>query len=184
MKGSLQTQMLDGSAVSLYLPPQRISISATPLPCLYIAGQEQPTQSELLLGQIMQLLEPQIRRGILPSFAAVSVSPLQWDAAYSPWPAMLGERSFSGKSRHLLFLFTYPGAALSESTLRMLRCTGTHRFHRLFSGRRGSSLCLFCPPFFRALCQRLRLSVVSCMDSLSAKNISTGTSRQNLSFAR
>ena len=107
MKGSLQTQMLDGSAVSLYLPPQRISISANPLPCLYIAGQEQPAQSELLLEQIMQLLEPQLRRGILPPFAAVSVSPLQWDAAYSPWPAMLGERSFSGKAdAYFSFLHT------------------------------------------------------------------------------
>ena len=55
----------------------------------------------------MQLLEPQLRRGILPPFAAVSVSPLQWDVAYSPWPAMLGERSFSGKAdAYFSFLHT------------------------------------------------------------------------------
>ena len=96
MQGNIHTQTIDGAAVHLYLPPQ--TEWSDPLPCLYVAGQEQPAQSKQQLLQIMQILEPQLCRNALPPFALASVSPAQWDAAYSPWPAAMGERSFSGKA--------------------------------------------------------------------------------------
>ena len=55
MQGNIHTLTIDGAAVHLYLPPQ--TEWSDPLPCLYIAGQEQPAQSKQQLLQIMQILE-------------------------------------------------------------------------------------------------------------------------------
>ena len=95
MKGSILTHLLYNTSVTVYRSP---GCTAQHSHCIFLAGESSVTANESLLECIAALLEPSIAKENLPSFLIVSPAVKDWDAAYSPWPASIGDRHFDGQA--------------------------------------------------------------------------------------
>ena len=95
MKGSILTHLLYNTSVTVYRSP---GYTAQHSHCIFLAGESSVTANESLLERIAALLEPSIAKENLPSFLIVSPAVKDWDAAYSPWPASIGDRHFDGQA--------------------------------------------------------------------------------------
>lgn len=80
MEGTLVTRKLEGYTFSVYLPREAQNGVSCPAACV-LAGED----FAKTIPQVMEGLEPEFGSG-LPPFLLASLSPVDWNYDYTPWP--------------------------------------------------------------------------------------------------